>query len=274
MTPFPSLLRRWRAARGATQAQLATDAEISTRHLSFLEGGKAQPSRQMVLVLASALDLPLRDRNALLLSAGFAPMYAETPLDAVAMSPVRRAMALVLEQQEPFGALVMDRRWDIVAMNRGAARLFGALLPTPPSDARLATNLVHLLFHPDGVRRAMVNWEEVAWSFLARLHRDQEHAPGDRAAAELLAEVSRYPGVPGRSSVRSLAPAPFVTAHIRVGELELRLFTVLTAFGTPLDVTAQELVVETFFPADRESEARLRAMAAADERPRERSAPP
>ena len=129
MTSFPTVLRRWRAARATTQAQLAAEAEISTRHLSFLESGKARPSRQMVLLLSSALDLELRDRNTMLLSAGFAPMYGETPLDDEAMSPVRRAMALVLNQQEPYGAIALNRRWEVIRLNQGDCSR--RLCPTP-----------------------------------------------------------------------------------------------------------------------------------------------
>lgn len=263
MTRFPTLLRRWRSARAATQAQLAADAEISTRHLSFLEAGKARPSRQMVLLLSSALDLELRDRNAMLLSAGFAPIYSETPLDDEAMSPVRRAMALVLHQQEPYGAIAVNRRWEVIQLNQGAARLFTAFMPDPIPDPIIAQNLVHAMFHPEGLRPVIVNWEELCWSFIARLHRETELAPEGRGQAALLAELSRYPDVPSRASLRELAPQPFLTVHLRRPPYDLRLFTVLTAFGTPLDVTAQELTIETFFPADEESDAQLRQMAEA-----------
>lgn len=262
MTSFPALLRRWRATRQLTQASLAADAEVSQRHLSCVESGKARPSRQLVLVLGSALELDLRDRNALLLAAGFAPVYAETPLGAAEMSPLRQAIDLLLTRQEPYGAVVVDRRWDVITMNQGAARLMGALMPEPPSDPIAATNLVHTLFHPDGLRPVIVNWEEVAWSIVARLHREVELLPDDPHRADLLSRLTRYPGVPSRSSVAHLRPQPFLTLHLRRGALDLRLFTVLTSFGTPLDVTAQELTVETFFPADPESDATLRALAA------------
>lgn len=261
MTSFPTILRRWRAARATTQAQLAAEAEISTRHLSFLESGKARPSRQMVLLLSSALDLELRDRNTMLLSAGFAPMYGETPLDDEAMSPVRRAMALVLNQQEPYGAIALSRRWEVISLNQGAARLFAAFLPDPLPDPIIAQNLVHAMFHPEGLRPVIVNWEELCWSFIARLHRETELAPEGRGHAALLAELSRYPDVPSRGSLRDLSPQPFLTVHLRRPPYDLRLFTVLTAFGTPLDVTAQELTIETFFPADEPSDAQLRQMA-------------
>lgn len=263
MTSFPTLLRRWRAARAATQAQLAAEAEISTRHLSFLESGKARPSRQMVLVLSSALELELRDRNAMLLSAGFAPMYGETPLDDAAMSPLRRAMDLVLRQQEPYGAIAINRRWEVIHLNQGAARLFAAFMPDPIPDPIIAQSLMHAMFHPEGLRPVIVNWEELCWSFVARLHRETELAPEGRGHAELLAELSRYPDVPSRASLRDLAPQPFLTVHLRRPPYDMRLFTVLTAFGTPLDVTAQELTIETFYPADEESDAQLQAMAAA-----------
>jgi transcriptional regulator with XRE-family HTH domain len=261
MTSFPTVLRRWRTTRATTQAQLAADAEISTRHLSFLESGKARPSRQMVLLLSSALDLELRDRNTMLLSAGFAPMYGETPLDDEAMSPLRRAMDLVLQQQEPYGAIAVNRRWEVIGLNQGAARLFAAFMPDPIPDPIIAQNLVHAMFHPEGLRPVIVNWEELCWSFVARLHRETEMLPEGRGHAALLAELSRYPDVPSRASLRDLAPQPFLTVHLRRLPHDLRLFTVLTAFGTPLDVTAQELTIETFYPADEESDAQLRRMA-------------
>lgn len=263
MTAFPALLRRWRTSRRYTQERLAADAEVSTRHLSFLEAGKARPSRQMVLLLASALDLELRDRNTLLVAAGFAPVYAASGLDAEVMAPVRRALDLMLARQEPYGALVVDHLWNVLALNRGAQLLLARFVPEPSADLRHGANLLHALFHPGALRPFVVNWTEVAGLLVERLHRELALHPEDTDRRALLASLLAYPDVPARFAEPAAGRAdPFATLHLRRGADEVRLFSMLTTIGTPLDVTAQHLVVESYFPADEASAAFLQALAA------------
>ncbi len=244
-----------------TQEQLAEDAEVSTRHLSCLERGKARPSRQMVLVLASVLELELRDRNVMLGCAGFAPVYPSSALESLAMAPIRRAIDLVLKQQEPYGAVVIDRLWNLLQMNEGAARMLAAFWPTPPEDPRVSSNVLRALMHPNGLRPRVVNWVEVAAFTLERMDRECALHPHDEQRTALRDELLSYPGVEAlRPEGPASASAPVATIHMRFGATEVRLFTMLTTLGTPMDVTAQELAIESYFPADAESEAWLRSL--------------
>jgi len=252
---FGSLLRRWRAGHRLTQEQLAAEAEISTRHLSYLERGKARPSREMVLVLASVLDLELRDRNLLLGCAGFAAVYPNSPLESLQMAPIRRAIDLMFAQQEPFGAVLVDRLWNVLETNRGAARLLHTFWPRPPNDPRIATNLLRATLHPEGLRPALVNWTEAAAFLLERLERGCALYPHDDERQALRRELLGYPGVAELRPVGvPITGHPVLTSHLKNGTAELRLFTTLTTLGTPLDVTAQELTIENYFPADPDSE--------------------
>jgi len=246
---FGPLLRKWRLTRSYSQQRLASDSEVSTRHLSFLETSRAAPSREMVLLLASALELPLRERNGLLVAAGFAPVYRESALDGAELAHVRRALDYVLAQQEPYGAVVVDRVWNVLRMNVGTMRLFGAVLGDTPPPAR--PNVVDLLFAPGPFREAVVNWEEVAGPLVERLHREIAAEPEDQERRTLLATILAYPDVPqDYREARLETVRPFVPLQLRVRGEELRFFTMISTLGTPLDVTAQELRIETYFPAD------------------------
>lgn len=256
---FGPLLREWRLARRLTQQALAEQAEISTRHLSFLETGRAQASREMALVLGNALDLPLRERNMLLDAAGFAPVYRETSLDAEPMQHVRKALDRMLEQQEPFPALVLDRVWNVLRMNQACTRMFARLLADRAPEPELFANLIHALFHPRGLRSVILDWDSLAAVMIERLHREAASDPQLRALRDA---VLAYEGVPERLRVPGLeGPPPIAVAvHLRAPDGgEAKLFTMLTTLGTPLDVTAQELRVELYFPIDAASEAFLRA---------------
>jgi transcriptional regulator with XRE-family HTH domain len=258
---FPGLLKRWRATRRLSQEQLAFDAEISARHLSYLETGKSKPSREMVLVLASALELELRERNTMLSSAGFAPIYSVSSFESLEMAPVRKAIELLLTKQEPYGAAVFDRAWNVLQVNAGAQRMLARFLPGPPDDPTVATNLVKVLLHPQGLRSSMVNWVEMATFTLERLERECTLFPHDEARQTLLDEVKRYPGIDVLRPLELAGAAhPVATVHFRRGAEEARFFTMLTSLGTPLDVTAQELVVESYFPADEATERWARAV--------------
>jgi len=251
------LLRRWREARSLSQERLALMAEVSTRHVSFVETGKSAPSREMILVLANALDLPLRDRNALLLVAGFAPVYRVSALDGDALRPVRRALDYMLQKQEPYGAVVVDRVWNVLRTNEGAARMLAFFLAGTDAPPMALSNVVQSTFHPRGLRQFMVNWEEVASLLVERLHREIALAPDDDERRALLASVLDQPGVPARFRAPSLLTdaEPFVPVHLVRGDVEVRLFTTVTTLGTPMDVTAEELRIESYFPADDATEA-------------------
>jgi transcriptional regulator with XRE-family HTH domain len=243
------LLRHWRAARRVSQLDLALDADVSSRHLSFVETGRAQPSREMVLRLAEALEVPLRERNALLLAAGFAPVYRETGLDAPEMAEARRAVEFILAQQEPYPAIVVDRHWNVLLANAAAGRFLSLF---PLADVPPPPNAMRLLFHPRGLRPYILNWEEVAGGLIQRVHREAAGGPPDAGTKALLAELLGYPGVPPRWRTPELdkPPAPLVTIVYGWGDRRLRFFSTVTTFGTPQDVTLQELRIECFFPGD------------------------
>jgi len=257
---FGARLRQWRRTRRMSQEQLAAQAEVSTRHLSFVETGRSMPSRTMVLVLASALDLPLRERNLLLHAAGYAAVYRETALGCDAASPLRRTLALMLRHQEPYPALGVTPFWDLVDLNQAALRVFGHFLDGPLA-ASAAGNVLHQLFHPDGLRRFVVNWESVAEHLLARLRREVLLEPEPSGHLALWEALQQYPDVAAPVDPGPCAPAPdpWLALHLKRDGLELRLFTTLTTLGTPLDVTAEELRIETYFPADAATDAWLRA---------------
>lgn len=254
---FGSLLRDVRRARKLSQLDLSTNAEVSQRHLSFLESGRAQPSRDMVLQLAQALDLPLRERNRLLMSAGFAGIYPQRRLDATGMEPVRAALALILKHHEPLPAVVVDRAWNVFMTNAAVPRVFGLLGDLDQTWARVCgdgpRNMLKMTFHPEGLRPFIRNFEAIAPSLLARTAREALEHPQVRS---VLDEVLRYPGIPSRWRSIDLHDhtLPILPTHFTAGDISLRLFTTLTTFGTPQDVTTDELRVESFFPADEQSD--------------------
>lgn len=246
---FGLLLRRWRAVRRLSQLHLSLDAEISTRHLSCVETGRAQPSREMVLRLSEALQVPLRERNALLLAAGYAPLYRHTSLDTPETDAARRAVELLMAQLEPYPVLVVDRYWNTLRMNAGAKR-FLALFPG--CDFGTPHNGVRLVFHPQGLRPFIENWEAVAARIIRRVHREAADNPSDETLKRFLEELLGYPDVPSRWRMPDLdgASPPFLTIDYRWKNSTFRLFSVLTTLGTPLDVGLQELRIESFLPAD------------------------
>jgi transcriptional regulator with XRE-family HTH domain len=260
-TRVGALLREWRAARRLSQLDLALAADVSSRHLSCVETGRAQPSREMVSRLAGALAIPLRERNALLVAAGYAPGYRESGLAAPELEPAQRAIELILRQQEPYPAIVVSQHWDLLAANQGAKHLFGWMLGGPSPH----TNIMRLSFDPAGLRRFVVNWEEVALDLVRRLQSDVAAAPSDTRARSLLRDILAYPGVPPRGHGRELgAPlAPLSTITYRKDGINLTFFWTITTFGTPQDVTLEELRIECSFPADEPSDRLCRDLAAA-----------
>jgi transcriptional regulator with XRE-family HTH domain len=260
---FGELLRHWRMLRRLSQLDLAVDAEISTRHLSFIETGRAQPSRDMVLLLARALDVPLRDRNDLLTAAGYAPLYRESGLDAPALAQARHALEFILRQQEPYPALVLDRHWNVLKVNEASAR-FQTHFLEPAEVATLGTpNAMRLMFHQRALRPWIVNWEPTAASMIQWLHRDVVSGFGGAPSKALLDELLAYPDVPRhwRTLDVEASTAPFLPIEFRRRDLSLRYFTTLTSLGTPHDITLQELRIESFFPADEATERRSRELA-------------
>lgn len=252
------LLRHWRTSRRHSQLDLALEAEISSRHLSFVETGRAAPSREMVLKLADTLRVPLRERNRLLVAAGFAPRYGESELGAPQLAEVRSAIDLILAHQEPYPAFVVDRYWEILLGNQAGSRCSRFLLGSDPTES----NMQRLLLGTHGLRRVMVNWEETAADLIRHLHTQVAAAPGDVRLAALLAEVLAYPGIPPQGRTRDIsAPStPLLTVHFRKGEVDLRFFSTFTMFGTPNDVALEDLRIDCSFPADADTAERCKMM--------------
>ena len=260
-TGFGELLRQWRRIRGKSQYALALDARVSPRHVSFVETGRARPSRQMVLTLAATLNVPLRERNALLTAAGFAQIYRESQLDSVELEPARQALDLILRHQEPYPAVVMNRWWDIVSSNDAAQGLFATLLAGAPHSAEPA-NVVRLVFHPDGLRPWIRNWDEVAGALVQRVHREAVGGVIDERTRALLQEALSHPGVPPtwHAPDPAMPLHPLVPVHFERDALSMRFFSTVTTLGTPQDLTLEELRVECFFPADADTARRAETL--------------
>jgi transcriptional regulator with XRE-family HTH domain len=261
--PVGALLREWRAARRLSQLDLALDVGVSARHLSCVESGKAQPSRDMVTRLADVLEMPLRERNALLMAAGYAPRYRETELGKPALARVQRAIDFMLEQQEPYPAFLMNRHWEVLKVNRAALRVNRFVLKGRDSAH---TNVMRQFFDPEDLRQAVDNWEEVAGELIRYLHADMVASPTDQLNRDLLEELLRYPNVPTRWRMRELdnTPSPLLTTVMRRDEQELRFFSTITTFATPRDVTLEELRIECCFPDDDATASFCRALAESD----------
>jgi transcriptional regulator with XRE-family HTH domain len=245
-----------------SQLDLAMQSGFSARHVSFIETGRAQPSRQALLVLAETLEVPLRDRNRLLEAGGYAHVYPQTPLAADEMSHIRGVLQFILDRHQPYAAVVLDRYSNCLMGNGASDRLIGALVD--PSLLTERANYLRVTFHPLGARRHIVNWDEVAHHLLARAERELGHAKNDQTAVALLAEIRGYGAPdPHRSATHVTAADLLLPVHVQVNGVELRMFSTIMTLGTPRDVTLQELRIETFFPADARSEATWRALMAA-----------
>lgn len=244
--PLGLLLRTWRRARGLSQLALATKLHVSPRHLSFVETGRSSPSRDMVLHLADGLGVPLRERNGLLLAAGYAPLYGEADLDAPELAPVRRAIQAILTKHEPYPAVVLDRGWNLLDANRAARLFFAFMLGDGPRPER--PNILDAMFDPTLVRPYVVDWEAVAGALIQRVHRE---AVGGIPDPDLIARLLAYPGVP--ESWRAPRPQepclPVVPVGFRKGGRRFDYFSTVTTVGTAQDVTLQEIRIECFFPA-------------------------
>ncbi|MEO1059811.1 MAG: helix-turn-helix transcriptional regulator [Actinomycetota bacterium] len=256
---FGAELRRWRRHRRLSQLELASTAEVSQRHLSFLENGRSRPSPEMVEHLAIVLDVPLRARNALLNAAGFAAAYTEEPLDGPALSQIREGLETLVEAHDPYPAYVVDRCWNLLIANTAAARLTELLLPT---DVALehAGNLLRLVLHPDGARSRIVNWEQAAIALVERLAAECGADPTDAELAALFDEVTSYPGIADlpRPSLRTAAGNLVTDLRVATDDGELRLITTISSLAAASDVTLDELRLETLLPIDRASADLLR----------------
>ena len=249
------LLRQWRERRRLSQLDLALAAETSARHLSFVETGRARPSRDMLLRLAEQLEVPLRERNHLLLAGGYAPVFGQAPLDAPQMAAVREALGKVLAGHEPYPAVVVDRSWNLVDANAAVAVLLG---PTDPALLAPPANVLRVSLHPDGMAPRIVNLGEWRAHLFGRLRR-QVALTGDPGLAELLEELRAYPCDQPEPEVEVPGPGDVVVPlRIRHGDRELSFLSIMASFGTPLDVTVAELAIESFFPADPATGAALR----------------
>jgi transcriptional regulator with XRE-family HTH domain len=265
--PLAHLLKSWRITRKLSQLELSLSAGISQRQLSFIESGRARPSRDTVLHLAEALEVPLRERNTLLQAAGFSALYPIRNLDDPLLASVRDALNLLLERHEPNPALLVDRQTNFLSANRAARQVFGQYGDLESVLRRCcgngSPNLLRLSFHPDGLRPHILNWTEVAPIMLMRA-RQEAVASGNEALLKLLDEVMGYPGVADacRKSQRSAEVQPTLTLDLEWGERRLRLFSMFSSFGWPQDFLTDELRIESFFPADAESAKLLSDLAA------------
>lgn len=251
------LLREWRLRRRMSQMDVALEAGVSTRHLSFVETGRARPSAEMILRLSAPLDVPFRDRNVLLLAAGHAPIYEQRPLEDPAMGPVRDVLDQVLRGHEPYPALVVDRHWGMVAANAGVAAL---TVGVDPALLEPPVNVLRLSLHPDGLAGRIVNLAQWRGHVLERLAR-QAVTSGDPALAALRAELAGYPVAASGDDAGGLDPASSpiaVPLRLRQGDRVLSFISTVTTFETATDVTVAELAIEAFYPADAETAAALR----------------
>ncbi|MBV8813045.1 MAG: helix-turn-helix transcriptional regulator [Verrucomicrobia bacterium] len=267
-----NLLRHWRNVRGRNQLDLSIETGISQRHISFIESGRSKPSRQTLLEIAQVLDVPLRERNSLLLSAGFAPVYSETAWNSAQMHSVTKALERILRQHEPFPALVMDRYWNVLMTNESVPRFFNCFFDM--SQRKGPRNMLHLVFDPDGMRPFVERWDEVAASLIHRVRTEATGRVIDDKTRELLAALHAYSDVktgsgPGgdqmtekhpqprgedRRAIGAVPTLPMIPISFRKSDTVLNYFSLVTTVGTPQTVAAQELRIESMFPADEETE--------------------
>ncbi|MGH8338098.1 MAG: helix-turn-helix domain-containing protein, partial [Gammaproteobacteria bacterium] len=255
------LLRRWREARHLSQLELALEADVSARHVSFLETGRAEPSREMLLTLANVLDVPLREQNFLLLAAGFAPIFGETGLDDPLMATVRTAVEIILKNNEPRSAYAHDRHWNIVMANHAFIKFLTIILGNPAGLEPLCVttaprlNVLRLVFDPGSLRKVIVNWERIAKALLNEAYRRLAWARDD-VLKNLITEMLSYPGVPERWREPDLdTPRELILpTELLLGGTMARMFSTITTLAAPNDVTLQDLHIEAFYPADADTE--------------------
>lgn len=251
-TELGILLRYWRDMRGKSQLELSLDTGVSQRHISFIESGRSVPGRLTLMDIAQSLDIPLRDRNSLLLASGYAPMYSESAWDALEMHSVTKALERILRQHEPFPAVVMDRYWNVLMTNVSAPRFFNCFIDM--TTRKSPRNMLHLMFDPQGMRPFVADWEGVAKSLIQRVHRESVGRVVDEKTKKLLADLVAYPDLKTQWKAAegpSVQPVmPFIPlSFIKDGNI-LNYFSMVTTVGTPQTIAAQELRIECLCPAD------------------------
>lgn len=259
-TEFGTLLKQWRGRRRLSQMDLALDAGVSPRHISFIETGRAKPSRAMILGIAETLAVSLRERNALLLAAGFAPAFSQTDLQSPELAMVRTAIEFVLEKQEPYPALVLDRLTNVLDANRAALNLFSRFLP-PEALQSPPINVTRITIDPNAMRPHIQDWERVARHLLRRMQHEVGAEREGNAAQKLLQDLQQYPGVPEllAQPAGETSDAPMLYLELARGDLRLKLFSALATFGAAQDITLENLRIETAFPANESTRQTLEA---------------
>jgi transcriptional regulator with XRE-family HTH domain len=248
---FPALLKYWRKSRGLSQLDLALAADVSARHISFLETGRARPSREMVLTLAATLEVPLREQNTLLTASGFHASFDEPPLGKGDTGPIERVVDRMLKKHEPYPMVVMDANYHLIKSNGPAQQLIRHFVKNPAAlSPRL--NLYEMLFDPEMTRPYIQNWNVLARQLLARIHRESILRPYNGRHAALLDRLLAYPGIPDswRTPDFSTSSEPFLTLNLKKDEWDLSFLTIITTFSAPQNITAQEVLIETLFPVD------------------------
>jgi transcriptional regulator with XRE-family HTH domain len=253
-----NLLRYWRDVRGVSQLDLSLEAGVSQRQISFIESGRSVPGRDTLLTLAQTLDVPLRERNALLLAAGYAPLYSEAPWNAQEMQGVVSALERMIRQHEPYPAIVMDRHWNVLMTNQAAPRFFNCFFDM--SARKGPRNMLHMIFDPHGMRPFVADWDKVSRSLLQRVYRESVGHVIDDTTGRLLDELLAYPDVPRDwktfRDASSGPTMPVIPLSFLSDGAVLRYFSMVTSVGAPQNVAAQELRLECMFPADETTEAR------------------
>jgi transcriptional regulator with XRE-family HTH domain len=255
-----TLFKQWRDRRGLSQLDLAVESGVSQRHISFIESGRSKPSREMVLELATVLEIPLRQQNIMLTAAGFAPIHTETDLSAPEMTSVRKAIDFMLHQQEPLPAIVVDRYWNLLLTNNGANRLLTTFIEPNKLQTLFCIdgkiNLMRVVFHSQGLRPFIANWEEFVGHLLDRLHREINSVGESEQSTSLFDELMSYPGVPNfrNTSNRVAQNTLLLTIHLKKNDIDWQFFSTIATLGTPYDITLQELRIEYLFPADEATE--------------------
>ncbi len=259
---FGALLKQWRQLKGLSQLDLALAADSSARHLSFIETGRSRPSREMVLRLAEVMELPLRERNRLLNAAGFTGAYAESSLDDEGLTQVRRALDHMLQQQEPYPAIVMNRCFDVLMINHAGAAMMN-MLGLQMGGSEGPPNMLRITMAENGLRAIVKDWNRIAHHMIERAHRQVRGAGEGDPLKKLIEEVVAYPGIPEDWEIAdpSDAALPVMPVEFEMGGATLSWITTITSFGTPQDVTAEEIMVECMFPANAETEAMVRSLA-------------
>jgi len=249
MKTFSESIKYWRNNRGLSQLELSLDANVSSKHISFLETGKSQPSKDMVIHLSQVLNIPLFERNRILEQSGFAKIYSNNDLEQIDMQPVYQAISLMLENHNPYPAVVFDWDWNLL-MDNTTFQMINAQFKKVNPQFSDNNNFMELLFDPNGYRPFIENWEEFAYVLLQRIYRERSLRPDQHN--KLLQNIFQFPDIPSdwQNNLNDANINPMLSVTLNIGNIRLKLFSTLATFGTPVDITMQEIVIEQYFPAD------------------------